>query len=148
MGTSTKLLLCSNMSTKLLLITFVSSSLVAAAPNKLIRPKRLTQEESDMISAATTCQTAILRCCTPKTPTTDATWRCFEKNNCGGLFVVHEINDNNNNAEPSLGACAYLSKVKSMIEEVGNEESIDKEEEEEDNKETFEEELPKEELPI
>merc|ERR1712212_544748 len=128
MGTSTKLLLCSNMSTKLLLITFVSSSLVAAAPNKLIRPKRLTQEESDMISAATTCQTAILRCCTPKTPTTDATWRCFEKNNCGGLFVVHEINDNNNNAEPSLGACAYLAKVKSMIEEVGNEESSDKEE--------------------
>jgi len=35
-----------------------------------------------------------------------------------------------------------------MIEEVGNEKSIDKEEEEEDNKETFEEELPKEELPI
>ena len=37
--------------------------------------------------------------------------RCFEKNNCGGLFVVHEIKDNNNNAEPSLGACAYLSKA-------------------------------------
>ena len=34
---------------------------------------------------------------------------------------------------------------KSMIEEVGNEESIDKEEEEEVNKETFEEELPIEE---
>jgi len=116
----TKLLLCSNMSTKLLLITFVSSSLVAAAPNKLIRPKRLTQEESDMISAATTCQAAILRCCSPDTPTTDATWRCFEKNNCGGLFVVHS-NDTRTNI--ALGACAFLSKVKGLIDEEENTDS-------------------------
>jgi len=130
-----------------LLLCLVATTLVLAAPNN---PRIGPENEKDLeqVQAATTCQTAILRCCTPKTPTTDATWRCFEKNNCGGLFVVHEINDNNNNAEPSLGACAYLSKVKSMIEEVGNEESIDKEEEEEVNKETFEEELPKEELPI
>merc|ERR1712156_764756 len=121
------------------LLYLVPCALVLAAPNK---PRIGPENEKDLeqVQAATTCQTAILRCCTPKTPTTDATWRCFEKNNCGGLFVVHEINDNNNNAEPSLGACAYLSKVKSMIEEVGNKESIDKE--------TFEEELPKEELPI
>ena len=39
-------------------------------------------------------------------------------------------------------------QVKSMIEEVGNEESSDKEEEKEVNKETLEEELPKNELPI
>jgi len=117
--------LCS-MSTTLLLIAFVSSSmLVAAAPNKLtqgalIRPKRLTQEESDMISAATTCQVAILRCCAPDTPTTDATWRCFEKNNCGGLFVVHS---NATRTNMALGACAFFSKVKSLIEEEDNTDS-------------------------
>ena len=68
----------------------------------------------------------ICRCCTPNTPTTDATWRwvlinseewmfdgtfdgrCFEKNSCGGLFVVH-TNDTVTNV--ALGACAFLSKV-------------------------------------
>jgi len=93
-----------------LFLCLVPCALVLAAPNN---PRIGPENEKDLeqVQAATTCQTAILRCCTPKTPTTDATWRCFEKNNCGGLFVVHEINDNNNNAEPSLGACAYLSKA-------------------------------------
>jgi len=112
----------------LLLLVFASySSLsVVAAPNKstqeegLIGPENSSQDETELISAATTCQTAILRCCTPNTPTTDATWRCFEKNSCGGLFVVH-TNDTRTNI--ALGACAFLSKVKELVDEEDNTDS-------------------------
>lgn len=112
-----------SMSTTLLLfLTFVSFSslFVVAAPIQeegLIGP---VKEESELISAATTCQTAILRCCTPNTPTTDATWRCFEKNSCGGLFVVH-TNDTETNI--TLGACAFLSKIKELVDEEDNNDS-------------------------
>jgi len=107
---------CIMSTTLLLLCLLVSFSfLVAAAPQRgLIGPQKFSEEESDMISAVTTCQTAILRCCTPDTPTTNATWRCFEKNSCGGLFVVHS-NDTRTNI--ALGACAFLSKVKDLIDE-------------------------------
>jgi len=136
------------MSTTLLLLLVsvsFSSLLVVAAPNRstqeedligpenssqdLIGPEKDDQEggligpvkdESELISAATTCQTAILRCCTPNTPTTDATWRCFEKNSCGGLFVVH-TNDTRTNI--ALGACAFLSKVKELVDEEDNTDS-------------------------
>merc|ERR1712198_144753 len=113
-------LLSSSMSTTLLLLCLLVSFsfLVAAAPQRgLIGPQKFSEEESDMISAVTTCQTAILRCCTPDTPTTNATWRCFEKNSCGGLFVVHS-NDTRTNI--ALGACAFLSKVKDLIDEKDN----------------------------
>jgi len=101
-----------------LLLAFVFSALVGAAPKEVfIGPEKLIEEES----AATTCQTAILRCCTPNTPTTDATWRCFEKNSCGGLFVVH-TNDTVTNV--ALGACAFLSKVKDLVAEEKNSESL------------------------
>jgi len=110
---ATCLLLC-------LLLSF--SSLVAAAPQgALIGPQKFTEEESEIISPATTCQTAILRCCTPDTPTTNATWRCFEKNSCGGLFVVHS-NDTRTNL--ALGACAFLSKVRDLIDEEDNTDSL------------------------
>jgi len=126
------------MSTTLLLLLVsvsFSSLLVVAAPNRstqeedLIGPEKEDQEggligpvkdESELISAATTCQTAILRCCTPNTPTTDATWRCFEKNSCGGLFVVH-TNDTETNI--TLGACAFLSKIKELVDEEDNSDS-------------------------
>ena len=51
--------------TRLLFLAFVSYS--SAAPNKstqektLIGPENFSQDESELISAATTCQTAILR---------------------------------------------------------------------------------------
>lgn len=118
-----------SMQTSLLLLlafTSYSSLLVVAAPNKstqekgLIGPENSSQDETELISAATTCQTAILRCCTPNTPTTDATWRCFEKNSCGGLFVVH-TNDTLTNI--ALGACAFLSKVKELVDEEDNTDS-------------------------
>jgi len=111
------------MSTTLLLLlasVSYSSLFVVAAPIQeggLIGPEK---EESELISAATTCQTAILRCCTPNTPTTDATWRCFEKNSCGGLFVVH-TNDTETNI--TLGACAFLSKIKELVDEEDNNDS-------------------------
>merc|ERR1712198_285554 len=117
-------LLSSSMSTTLLLLCLLVSFsfLVAAAPQRgLIGPQKFSEEESDMISAVTTCQTAILRCCTPDTPTTNATWRCFEKNSCGGLFVVHS-NDTRTNI--ALGACAFLSKVKDLIDEEDNVDSL------------------------
>merc|ERR1712198_780623 len=117
-------LLSSSMSTTLLLLCLLVSfsSLVAAAPQRgLIGPQKFSEEESDMISAVTTCQTAVLRCCTPDTPTTNATWRCFEKNSCGGLFVVHS-NDTRTNI--ALGACAFLSKVKDLIDEEDNVDSL------------------------
>merc|ERR1712130_746723 len=114
---------CIMSTTLLLLCLLVSFSfLVAAAPQRgLIGPQKFSEEESDMISAVTTCQTAILRCCTPDTPTTNATWRCFEKNSCGGLFVVHS-NDTRTNI--ALGACAFLSKVKDLIDEEDNVDSL------------------------
>jgi len=114
------------MSTTLLLLLVsvsFSSLLVVAAPNRSTQEKGLIgpeKEESELISAATTCQTAILRCCTPNTPTTDATWRCFEKNSCGGLFVVH-TNDTETNI--TLGACAFLSKIKELVDEEDNTDS-------------------------
>merc|ERR1719367_607723 len=85
-----------------------------------------------MISSATTCQTAILRCCTPNTPTTNATWRCFEKNSCGGLFVVHDKNDTDQN-NIALGACAFLSQVKELVDEEDNTESTNVNVDEEEN---------------
>merc|ERR1712130_166317 len=114
---------CIMSTTLLLLCLLVSFSfLVAAAPQRgLIGPQKFSEEESNMISAVTTCQTAILRCCTPDTPTTNATWRCFEKNSCGGLFVVHS-NDTRTNI--ALGACAFLSKVKDLIDEEDNVDSL------------------------
>merc|ERR1712233_304165 len=114
---------CIMSTTLLLLCLLVSFSfLVAAAPQRgLIGPQKFSEEESDMISAVTTCQTAILRCCTPDTPTTNATWRGFEKNSCGGLFVVHS-NDTRTNI--ALGACAFLSKVKDLIDEEDNVDSL------------------------
>jgi hypothetical protein len=101
--------------TPLLFLVSYSSLLVLAAPNKstqeegLIGPENLNEDEPELISTATTCQTAILRCCSPNTPTTDATWRCFEKNSCGGLFAVQTRSNN------ALGACAFLSKVEKFI---------------------------------
>jgi len=113
----------------LLLLAFLFSFAfmsVTAAPNRatqdLIGPENF---DSEMISSATTCQTAILRCCTPDTPTTNATWsRCFEKNSCGGLFVVHDKNDTDRN-NIALGACAFLSQVKELVDEEDNTESTD-----------------------
>jgi len=106
---------------------------VTAAPNRstqdLIGPENFKEE---MISSATTCQTAILRCCTPDTPTTNATWRCFEKNSCGGLFVVHDKNDTDRN-NIALGACAFLSQVKELVDEEDNTESTDVNVDEEEN---------------
>jgi len=106
---------------------------VTAAPNRstqdLIGPENFKEE---MISSATTCQTAILRCCTPDTPTTNATWRCFEKNSCGGLFVVHDKNDTDRN-NIDLGACAFLSQVKELVDEEDNTESTDVNVDEEEN---------------
>ena len=182
------------MSTTLLLLCLLVSFsfLVAAAPQRgLIGPQKFSEEESDMISAVTTCQTAILRynyvnhliveliCCAwmkrdlislyeheqwtrmiifgdeygifllfvwkkillgvvppthllqmlpgGKCPSKSDfnhlhnwTWtatlhnivsRCFEKNSCGGLFVVHS-NDTRTNI--ALGACAFLSKVQTF----------------------------------
>merc|ERR1712243_478750 len=119
----------------LLLVALVSSFAfmsVTAAPNRstqdLIGPENFNEE---MISSATTCQTAILRCCTPDTPTTNATWRCFEKN-CGGLFVVHDKNDTDQN-NIDLGACAFLSQVKELVDEEDNTESTDVNVDEEEN---------------
>jgi hypothetical protein len=109
--------------TPLLFLVSYSSLLVLAAPNKstqeegLIGPENLNEDEPELISTATTCQTAILRCCSPNTPTTDATWRCFEKNSCGGLFAVQTRTNN------ALGACAFLSKVKELVDEEDNTDS-------------------------
>ena len=81
-------------------------------------------------------QTEWFRCCSPGRAATSATWRfwlfqyilnyyffhmfsshfledinyfcrCFEQNNCGGLFLTHE----EGTSRSSLGACGYFSDV-------------------------------------
>jgi len=58
-------------------------------------------------TAASPCQEAILRCCSLGQKATSATHRCFEQNNCGGLFTAHE----EGTSRSDLGACAYFEDV-------------------------------------
>merc|ERR1712008_306976 len=64
---------------------------------------------------ATPCQQAILRCCSPSLPASNSTWRCFEKNDCSGLFVVTTNKTSPNNKR--FGACAYFSEVLESLED-------------------------------
>jgi len=57
--------------------------------------------------AKSPCQEAILRCCSPGQAATGATWRCFEQNNCAGLFTAHE----EGTSRTDLGACAFHTDV-------------------------------------
>jgi len=120
MSTSSLLLLACVSSFSFLPVTAAPNRSAAQEEGEMIGPKNF--EDPELISSATTCQTAILRCCTPDTPTTNATWRCFEKNSCGGLFVVHSKDDTDQD-NISLGACAFLSKVKELVDEEDKTES-------------------------
>merc|ERR1711934_367861 len=58
-------------------------------------------------ASVSTCQEAILRCCSVGQKATSETWRCFEQNNCGGLFTAHE----EGTGRGDLGACAFVPSV-------------------------------------
>merc|ERR550517_572872 len=62
--------------------------------------------------AKSPCQEAILRCCSPGQAATGATWRCFEQNNCAGLFTAHE----EGTARTDLGACAFHADVLNSLD--------------------------------
>merc|ERR1712156_1094564 len=63
------------------LLYLVPCALVLAAPNK---PRIGPENEKDLeqVQAATTCQTAILRCCTPKTPSAPSSSSCPACTSC------------------------------------------------------------------
>merc|ERR1712130_434878 len=81
------------------------------------------QSARETTTRVSACETAILRCCSPGLPAIDSTWRCFEKNNCDGLFSVlgplEDIDGPAHNNKQNLGACAYFPMLLEKLETEG-----------------------------